>query len=495
MRRLLKAVLKTGSGTAGLLVFGIVATKIMALVLGPAGIGILSLLRQIRQMALTLGTISGSTALVQGIASRHGSNRDAYIQTVFCIFLISGIFSCLGIVFYAAEIATLVLDRDDAEAVSLIRWLALPVFLNVLLVFFSGLLNGYRAIGRLAIVGVVGAFFLALIAYPAAKSVENGDLLAFVWMMTGSVAAALFAAIYFLWRGGWLVIKLKNTVHGLKLTAAQHFFSVAGTMLIANIAMTGALLAARAMITHKLGLSSAGIFDVAWTLSMMYVTIITQSFGAYYLPTLSGVSDSSERLHLIGRVFRLALLLVTPVVVAVVVLKPLVINLLYSPDFMPSLETIRWMLIGDYFKVMGWVLAFTILAFTDMRTFFWSEVMFAVFLLVGAYVSVMQWGIVEGVGTTFTALYAVYFLFTLIYCKIRHGFMLSRSMMWNFLVGLALVLVASFYNWDVVDVNYFTSVAWIAAACLVSWLSLGCSEKKAIIFMLHKLNIRKKPYV
>jgi len=487
MKHLIKGILKTGSGTVGLLIFGIAATKIMALVLGPAGIGLLSLLRQIRQMSLTLGTIGGSTALVQGIASRDGSDRDAYIQTVFCIFLLSGIFCCLGIVFYATEISILVLDRSDVEAVSLVRWLTVPVFLNVLLVFFSGLLNGYRAVGRMAIVGVVGALILALLAYPAAKSVENGNLLAFIWMMTGSAAVALFVAIYFLWRSGWFVIKFKTIVHGFSLDSVQHYFSVAGTMLIASIAMTGALLAVRAMITHKLGLSNTGIFDVAWTLSMMYVTTITQSFGAYYLPTLSAVSDPSERIHLICQVFRLASLLVTPVVVAMVVLKPLVVNSLYSTDFMLSLEIIRWMLIGDYFKVMSWVLAFPILAFTDMRTFFWSEVMFTGFLFGGAYVSVMQWGILEGIGITFTVLYAVYFLFTLIYCKFRHDFILSRSMIWNFLVGLALVLAASFYNWDVVDVNYYTSAAWIALACFVSWLTSNKVEKSAVIRLVRGL--------
>ncbi len=82
MLNLIIAAIKTGLGTVGMLVTGIITTKILALVTGPAGIGLWSLLRQAQQMGASVATLSGATALVQGISSRDGRKRDVYIQTV-----------------------------------------------------------------------------------------------------------------------------------------------------------------------------------------------------------------------------------------------------------------------------------------------------------------------------------------------------------------------------------------------------------------------------
>lgn len=481
MKRLLKAAFKTGSGTVGRLFFGILGTKIMAVVLGPEGVGLLSLLRQTRQMALTLATVSGNTALVQGIASRKANERNAYIRTVFWIILPFGALSCAGMVLFAPEIAKAVLGRGYPEAVSLIRWLALPVFLGVLLMFFNGLLNGYRAIGRLAVVGVVTAFVVALLAYPTARLVKEGYLLAFIWMMTASVLVSLAVAGYFLWREGGLASLLRGAVLGIQAQAARHFFSIAVTTLITGLAGTGTLLAVRSIITQKQGLSGAGIFDVAWTLSMMYVGLVTASFGTYYLPTLSGITDPRERVLFMRQLFHLVTLLMVPVVVAVVVLKPLVVHLLYSSDFLPSLQIVRWMLIGDYLKVTSCVLGFTVLAYADMRTFLWSQLAWNCLFFMGTYFAVVQWGHLEGIGMSFLVAYATYLIFMMLYCRVRHHFTLTRAMAVHWFAGLALVLAASLHSWNTTDVAWPAAFFCIAAACLLSWTALSKGERRKVV--------------
>jgi len=72
MRELLKAFLKTTSGTIGSLLLGTVSVKITAAMLGPSGIGLLSLLRQIHATTLVVATLSGQTVLVQSGAALAG---------------------------------------------------------------------------------------------------------------------------------------------------------------------------------------------------------------------------------------------------------------------------------------------------------------------------------------------------------------------------------------------------------------------------------------
>src|SRR3712207_2281125 len=88
MRELVKAFLKTGSGSVGFLLFGVLTTKIMAVILGPTGVGLYSLLRQLLDVSKQAGTLGGEIALVQGLASRKEMERDNYLVTTFWIFML-----------------------------------------------------------------------------------------------------------------------------------------------------------------------------------------------------------------------------------------------------------------------------------------------------------------------------------------------------------------------------------------------------------------------
>ena len=460
----------------------------MAVMLGPQGVGLLSMLRQIRQTALSFGTINGQTALVQGIAS-HKDDKDkvAYISSVFWIVLLAGTTVSVLLVIFASQISDAVLSSNDPKTITLVRWLALPIFLNVAASFLSGVLNGYRYIGRLAMAGVAGAFVMAMLSYPTANFVYNGHLIAFIYMMTGSAIAAISTSIYFLQKELNIISILSKSMTHIKLWAVKYFFSFSGTLLITGLASTGTLLIIRSMVIHSKGLTGAGIFDVAWTLSMMYVGLVTQSFGTYYMPTLSQITDNGERIVLMRKLFRLATLLMVPIIIAVIALKPLVIHLLYSVEFLPSLDIIRWMLIGDYLKVTSWVLAFPLLSYADMKTFLWTELLWNGFLLSGGYVALILWGHLEGIGILFVLSYSTYLIFTYFYCKIRFKFSLTKKMTLHWVGGLIFILIASYCNWNLSNVHYLSALLWIMGGILISLIGTEKKERKKVVEIIGKI--------
>jgi len=242
----------------------------------------------------------------------------------------------------------------------------------------------------------------------------------------------------------------------------------------------------RAMVTHRFGLEGAGFFDVAWTISMMYVGVITQSFGTYYLPTLAGIKNEKDRNALMQRVFRFSIILMVPVIVAVISMKSLVVSLLYSDKFLPALEMIRWMLIGDYFKVSAFVLAFPMLAYADMRTFLWSETVFISIQALGVYIAIMHWGHMEGIGITFLIVYAAYFLFTISYCYQRFGFFLSKMLFSWWLGGLFLVTLVSIASWGQNSVNVGNALLFLVASGAMSWMLLSKHEQKWVLNFITK---------
>lgn len=484
MSDFLRAILKTGSGTAASIFFGIVSSKIMALIIGPSGIGLYSVLYQLRNTANVAGTFGGGVALVQGTASRSGDERDVYLATVFKIYLVCGILTSCALVVLAPWIAPAVLSSSDNETVWLIRWMSVPLLLGVGLSYMNGFLNGHRAIGQLAIVQVVTAAASAFAAYPVSIMVKTGFVVAFVAMMSISSAAGLVLSMILAYRSGWL----RSTFHEIRRRynheSVKHFFSVSGTTLIVGLVATVALLFVRSVIVHEVGLSGAGIFNVAWLLSMTYVMLLLNTIGIFYLPTLSQIKEKRERLALINQTLRITALLMAPLVICVIVLKPLAIELMYSEEFLPSLDIIRWMLIGDYFRAAAWVLTMPMLAYAQMRIFLVVEGLWSVGFLVLSSASVLVLDSIQMIGASYLFLNAAYFAYATYYAHSKHGFSIKGNHMSFWIGGLILIALSSLHTWHDTDVDWVIASLWILISGLVSWALLGRNTRRRIFARL-----------
>ena len=478
MRDLLRAVFKTGSGSAASLILGMITMKIMAVVLGPAGVGLFSLLRQSQQTAVALAVLNGQMAVVQGTASREGKTRTEYLATVLGILTCTAGAVSLGFLIFAPQLSGWIVGQTDVSTVATVRWLALSVFFSAAAAYLASLLNGYRAVGRVVLVKVSNFALMALLAYPAAKLVKVGYPMAFAWLLTASAMSSFFLGGWFAFRAGWLVFLFDKTQRFFSYPAARYFIRLAGAMLVTGIVGTVVPLAMRALVANRFGLHDAGIFDVAWTLSMAYVMLILTSFSTYYLPTLTQTHDLLERPILIRRVFRLTMLLIVPLVVTVITLKPLVIKLLYTAEFLPSLEVMRWMLIGDYLKVFSWVFAFTMIAYSDMRTYLWTEILWGTLTLIAAAVAVINFNSMQGIGVIFLFLYISYLGYTLYYVYQRHNLTLDATLMRQWLIGLVLVLGASAETWNATQVNWVTAGLWLMVTLLFSLSVLNKNERQ-----------------
>lgn len=488
MRELIKATLKTGSGAGGKLLLGMIAVKIMAVMLGPSGIGLYSLLRQTTAFSEGAGTMGGGVALVQGLASREGKAQANYLATTFWIFVLGATLAIILLFVLAPWISLWIFDRSDGQTITLIRWLAVPVALGVASTYLLGVHNGFRAIGTLALLKVLGSAAMALLAYPVSRLVEVGYPVAFIAMVSAPPAVGVVLGAWSALRRKWLTPLFRSPRESFREEAFRHFISFASTMSVIGLVTVGVGLVVRSLIVRHSGLASAGVFSVAWTLSMTYIMLILSSFGTYYLPTLSQTVSTLDRTMLMQRVMRLVTLLVVPLITGVIVLKPLVVQILYSEEFTPALEIIRWMLIGDYFKVAAWVVAMPAIAYANMKVFFWTELLWNIGFLGLTALTLFEFDSMQGIGVSFLVVYMVYFAYYLYYACSRHQFPLTKGLVWPWLLGLVLLLGASWYAWSDVTVNWLVAPLWISAAISLSWFSLRRSEKEEVFHMVLRRN-------
>jgi O-antigen/teichoic acid export membrane protein len=488
MRELFYAVVKTGGGSFLNLLLGILTNKIFAVYLGPEGVGLFSLLRQIRDTTLTITTFHGGTALVQGLASRKDEERKNYSLVVFMIMILSTLIAVIALLLFAPQISRSVLNQDSDLSVSLVRSLSIPLVFGTAMMFLVGILNGYRAIGRLAMGQVTITVVTLLLAYPTTLLVQQGNKFALVAMMAISSAAGVIFTYGFVRKQRWFPpLSLIFSISKDRIVQAGYYFlSFAITTLITGLANTWTSLMIRSMIVSVMGLSVAGIFDVSWTLSMMYITLALSSFGTYYLPTLSQTKDSQAQADLIMRVQRLTQFIIVPLVTAMIVLKPLVIQLLYSSEFLPALTTIRWMLIGDYFKASSWVFGVTITASADKKTLLISEILWQIGFLGLSALSLYKFHTLEGIGIAFVLLYCCHLIFTYIYGTRKYHLMVTFKKFLRWGIGLLILIGASVSTWTSLEVNWAVATLWLVFAIVSSIFSLDEGERARLIVIISK---------
>jgi PST family polysaccharide transporter len=104
-----------------------------------------------------------------------------------------------------------------------------------------------------------------------------------------------------------------------------------------------------------LGPEASGCFQAAWAISMTYVGFVLGEMAADYLPRLTEpIHDRERAKSLVNEQNELALLFAAPASLAMLMLAPWLIELLYVKGITPAAELLRWQVMGDLFKFVGW---------------------------------------------------------------------------------------------------------------------------------------------
>jgi len=484
VQALFTALCKTASATMVGMLFQVIITKIIAVSLGPSGLGLFSILRQLLQF-FDVG-IKGQTAVIQGMTTFEGEEQDRFIRSSFWITLGISLLLALILFVFSSELAVLIFSERNERLDALMCWAALALVANSVFSFLLSVLNGLRYIGFLAIAQLGFVFILTVFMYPISQMVLSGVVEAFVWGVLAAYVLGCILCIALIIRGGGFVSlrALLFSTPWVDSPSAKHFFRIAKVTFAVGLITAGVMLVIRAMIAGLEGLDQSGIFNAAWALSMIYLSILFSSLGSYYSPSISLEKDEQLRLKLIDNTLRMSLLLTVPCIVFVVVFKPLLVELLFSDAFMPALQQMRWMLIGDYLKVSVWIFTIPALMLLYLRVSFLGEVYWNIGLLFLAYISLHFFNGIEGIGIAYLLMYAFLLVYYYRFCQKELGYSVSPRVARHWVLGLSVIIAASVQTWDDVSVNYSLATFWVVLSLLLSWFSVARDERKKLILLL-----------
>lgn len=397
----------------------LVKVKVVALLLGPAGVGLTGVYFNLIDAAATIaglgvgsaGTRQIAAATADGEAAAGARVRRALLWITFGLSLIG------SITFWLASdwIAGSILKEPDLAGD--VAWLSIGVALTVATVSQGAVLTGFRRIGDLARIRV----------FSGVAGAALGVLILWQWGYNGLLATVLVVPVLTFVAGLWYLSRLERVdapPTPLKALAAEWRFlvSLGSAFMLSALVSTLGHLAVRAIIQRELGADALGQFQAAWSIGMMYLGFVLGAMGTDYYPRLAAsIKDHATAVRLVNEQTEVALLLCGPVLLAMLALAPWVIWLLYSAEFAPAADVLRWQLLGDILKVMSWPLGFVLVAAGAGKTYILTESSG-----IGVFIAAVAIGVpfagVSATGFGFLALYVWYLPLVFVLARRRIGF-------------------------------------------------------------------------
>jgi PST family polysaccharide transporter len=422
---------------------GIVRTKAMALLLGPAGFGLFGLYGSIQNLTQSIAGMGINSSGVRQIAEAKGSDDQNRIAQTAAVLrrtaLVLGLLGPAVLLIFSRQISQLTFgNAEHAGAISL---LSLAVFCSLVSGGQGALIQGMRRLADLAKMNVLGAFFGLCTSIP----------LVYFFHQKGVVPSLVMVAAMSVLTSWWYSRKIDIPPAVVTLAQVRQEASALlklGSAFMASGMMTmGAAYAVRILVLRNVGFEATGLYQSAWTLGGLYIGFILQAMGADFYPRLTAsIHNHPEANRLVNEQTLIGLLLAGPGVLATLAFAPLVITLLYSAKFGAAVVLLRWICLGGALQVITWPMGFIVVAKGKQGLFFISELAWTIVAVTLAWVCIRAYGL-NGAGIAFFGSYVFHLFLTYPIAHRLSGFSWSREnkrkgLLFLFLIGM---VFGSFY--------------------------------------------------
>lgn len=428
-----------GSAQVVNILISILRMKVLAVLLGPSGVGLLSIFNNLLgMMTQAAGLGMGSSGVREIAASRGEEATLSWVRRVlFAAHLVQGALAMVAVWVLRDRIATWLFG--DALRATEVGLIGIAILLTLLGTAQTALLQGLRRIGDLGRVTVFAAFAGTVAGLAAVWLRGEGGL---IWFILAQPLTTVLIARHYTGR------LPKQTAARLSLGETWEIWKPMARLgvafMLGGLATTATLLLVRGRISQDLGLDAAGHFAAAWGMTVTYVGFLLGAMGADYYPRLTEViHDRVAAVQLMNDQAQLGLAIGGPVLLLLIGLAPWVITLLYSADFGPAVTLLQWQTLGNVFKLASWALGFSIAASARGKTFLLVQVNFNVLFLLMLWPTLGYVGIIAA-GPAFTIAYILHFCLLNVLVRRIHGFRweaLSLRLL-GLHAGLAVALLA-----------------------------------------------------
>lgn len=408
-QRVLKA-LSIFSGVQSLnIIVAVVRTKLVALWIGPAGVGVLGLYNWLVQLITTATQFNIGQSAVRTISqTATDAGKDRVAALVRHLGLALGVVGAIVTIVLSPWLS--LLNFDDSSHTAAFIALASIFPLAGVAAAEAALMQGFERLRNLAKASVTAAVGATILAVP----------LYYFFRMQAIVPVLILFALFNCLSSLFYGVR-GYSFGGIKLREA---FREGLPMLRLGVYLTagsfGALTSTyifMVFLNRHYDESTVGLFNAGSTMLNTYVGIIFTAIAMEFYPRLARFSATPCRASLvINHECKVVLWLLCPVIVVVMLFGGWIMKILYSAGFEPALPFLVIGIAGMAFKAPSWCLAYYIITRGAGRTYMLVELASAVIML-ALYLWLFPAYGFSGLGAAYVVWYALYFAIVLAVCR------------------------------------------------------------------------------
>lgn len=356
-----------------------ISVKVVATIIGPVGIALVGQLNNFASIVMSISSGGINNGITKYISEYKNdeARKKTHLSTALRITVICSL--CVGIlmILFNRILSSWILKTEE-------YWYVFLIFgFTVLLYAINGMLNSivngfqeFQKYIRISISNTILGFcftltFVLLFGIP-------GALISAVTYQS----VMLFITLWLIRKSSWA--KWQYFKERLNRAVSKQYFKYTLMTLTTAATVPVSQLLLRSHVMSQISPVEAGWWEAMNRLSGMYLMVITSSFGVYYMPKLSQSKDQYTLKREVLKAIKFIVPLLLVGLSLIYIFRNFIIRLLFAPEFQPMEKFFGWQLLGDFFKISSWLLAFIMVAKSMTKTFVLTEIIFsATFIALG----------------------------------------------------------------------------------------------------------------
>lgn len=441
--KFLKALSIFGSLEALKMICSIVRTKLVALWIGTAGVGVISLYNSTLDTLKSVCFLNMRSSCIPAIASESDEDRRNEISRYVDSFgMIVGTASTILVILLSPLLSLLSFGSLDYT------WgfalLAPTMLASAVIDAKQSILQGLGKLRVLAVTSLYAVIASTVVAIP----------LFYFFRMAAIVPVLIVFPVF-----GVLFIvmhpqaKLQSAPHNREMfRAVVRTLVQLGSFLTIGVAIGFAADYALRIYLERVGdIETVGLFQAGYTIVKSYVGLFFTAVAIEFFPRLSTtISRRSYTSVIVSHEIFISLLILTPVMVMFIGLNDILVEMLYSSSFLSVVPYITVAIIASPLRAFSWCCSYVILAKGDGKVYIITESVSAVSLLVFSFIG-WHLGGFAGLGWAFVGQFLMFTVATWAVCHVKYKLRISGGVVGlsalSMIMGLTALGLRLYIGW------------------------------------------------
>lgn len=448
---------------------GVVRNKLVAIILGPGGMGLVSLFNSTIKLVSESTNLGISMSAVKNISTEVDSGDESSVLHNVALIrfwsLLTGILGFVICVLFSPLLDAWTFSWGDHTLHFVL--LSPVIFLMAITGGEVAILKGTRRLSAVAAISFYSMVAVLLMTVPIYYIYGESGIVPSLFL---AALAQMLITVAYSFRQYPLRFKFRRELfaEGMGMIKLGIAFVLAGIM------GSGADFLIRSFLNNNGGLDIVGLYNAGYVMTFVYAGMVFTAMETDYFPRLSAVgSDVAEQNMCVNRQIEVTLLLVSPLMVLFMVAMPLLLPLLYSGKFMAVTGMMQFVVLGMFVRAVSLPIAYLPLSKGDSVLYLVVEAVYDVMVVGLTVVAYNLWGL-TGTGAALALSLLIDCVMLYAVMKIRYGYAMSRDVVRYMGVLLPFALMSFLITMTDSSVVY-----WVMGCLLV------LSSSAVSIYILH----------